>query len=278
MPPKPPRKARCARWRAESGIAGLTLDELAPYYAKVEKILQVAPSSPAAVGAPGRVIARGCAALGWSNHPLPRNAPDCDGQGLCCFGCPSGAKRSTDVSYVPLALQRGAQLFSGAVVDRVLLEGETAVGVAGSFLDKNGVRRNLRVRAKAVVLACGAMHTPALLLRQGLADASGQVGRNLSIHPASAAVGIFDEPIGGLRSVPQGWCVDQFHAEGILFEGASSPLPIVAASHSGYGAAFVRAMEAFDRSMMFGFMVRDNSRGRVRPGPGGEPLYRIALR
>lgn len=261
-----------ARWRADSGIAHFTLQDLDPYYAKVEKILQVAPSTPAALGAPGRVIARGCAALGWSNYPLPRNAPDCDGQGLCCFGCPSGAKRSTDVSYVPLALQRGAHLYAGAVVEQVRIQGETAVGVEGHFVGKDAVRHKLRVNAKAVVLACGALSTPALLLRQGLANASGQVGRNLSIHPASAAVGFFAEAIGGLRAVPQGWCVDQFHGEGILFEGASSPLPIVAASHTGYGGAFMQAMEAFDRSLMFGFMVRDSSRGRVRLGPGGEPL------
>jgi len=265
-------EATLARWRAESGIDTLTLDELGPHYARVEKILQVAPSSAAALGVPGRVIARGCEALGWSNHPLPRNAPACDGQGLCCFGCPSGAKRSTDVSYIPLALQRGAQLFTGAVVEHVMLRGETAVGVSGHFTGRDGLKHTFRVEAKAVVLACGALHTPTLLLRQGLANASDQLGQNLSIHPASAAVGIFDEAIGGLRAVPQGWCVDQFHGDGILFEGASSPLPIVAASHTGYGAAFVRAMEAFDRSLMFGFLIRDSSRGRVRLGPGGDPL------
>ena len=44
------------------------------------------------------------------------NAPDCDGQGICCFGCPTGAKRSTDVSYVPEALKRGAQLITAAHV------------------------------------------------------------------------------------------------------------------------------------------------------------------
>ena len=52
-----------------------------------------------------RVVARGCQALGWSHHALRRNAPDCDGRGVCCFGCPTDAKRSTNVSYVPLALR-----------------------------------------------------------------------------------------------------------------------------------------------------------------------------
>ena len=43
------------------------------------------------------MIARGCDALGYAHEPLRRNAPDCDGQGVCCFGCPTDAKRSTNV-------------------------------------------------------------------------------------------------------------------------------------------------------------------------------------
>ena len=64
------------------------------------------------LGGNGRVIARGCDALGFTRHgPLKRNAPACDGQGVCCFGCPTDAKRSTNVSYIPLALRAGAELF-----------------------------------------------------------------------------------------------------------------------------------------------------------------------
>ncbi len=98
-----------ASWRAE-GLSDFTDDALTPFYEEVEEVLGVAPSSAAALGAPARIIARGCDALGYSHHPLSRNAPGCDGQGLCCFGCPTDAKRSTNVSYVPLALERGAQL------------------------------------------------------------------------------------------------------------------------------------------------------------------------
>ena len=48
---------------------------------------------------------------------------------MCCFGCPTDAKRSTNVSYVPLALQAGAELFTSAKVTRILVEGGRAVGV-----------------------------------------------------------------------------------------------------------------------------------------------------
>jgi len=78
-------------------------------------VLGVEHAKPSLLGGNGRVIARGCDALGFSRHgPLKRNAPACDGQGVCCFGCPTDAKRSTNVSYIPLALRAGAELFAGA--------------------------------------------------------------------------------------------------------------------------------------------------------------------
>jgi len=51
------------------------------------------------------IIAKGCDALGYKHGPLARNAPGCDGQARCAFGCPTDAKKSTNVSYVPAALK-----------------------------------------------------------------------------------------------------------------------------------------------------------------------------
>src|SRR5581483_7164105 len=91
-----------------------------PFYQRVESMLQVAPANRDHLGGVGRVVERGARRLGLlQHHPIKRNAPDCDGQGICCFGCPTGAKRSTDVSYVPEALMRGAELLTAAKVDRV---------------------------------------------------------------------------------------------------------------------------------------------------------------
>ena len=68
---------------------------------KVEAALEITPARKETLGGCARVIARGCDALGWKHAPLARNAPGCDGQAVCCFGCPTDAKRSTNVSYVP---------------------------------------------------------------------------------------------------------------------------------------------------------------------------------
>jgi hypothetical protein len=255
-------------WRDDLGLEEFTADLLNPYYARVERMLEVAPSSARALGKPAELIARGCDALGYRHQPLVRNAPGCDGQGLCCFGCPTDAKRSTNVSFVPAALERGAQLLTGFTVDRVLLEGERAVGVAGTA---DGGRVKLSVRANVVVLACGSLLTPAVLLRNGLANGSGEVGRNLSIHPASSAIALFDEETHAWNTVPQGYAIDEFHDEGILFEGSQAPLDITAAAMTSYGPSYVALMERFNHSLGFGFMVKDTSRGRVSLGRDGAP-------
>ncbi len=262
-------------WRDELGLTDLTDEAMDGFYARVEEVLQVAPARAELLGGVGRVIARGCDRLGYRRHgPLLRNAPDCDGQGVCCFGCPSDAKRSTNVSYVPLALRAGAELVHGARVERILVEGGRAVGVvararAGGHL--------VRVRARAVVVSCGALMTPVLLAENRLCQESGWLGRNLSIHPAAAVLAEFDEDLAGDgRFIPQGYAIEEFHQQGLLFEGGSAPLDLAMAMLPFVGPRLVDLAERFDRIAMFGFMVEDESRGRVRP-LRGRPLITYRL-
>lgn len=263
-------------WRERLGI-DVDADTLEPFYQRVERFLDVGPSDARALGRPAVVMARGAEALGWSHGPLPRNAPGCDGQGVCCFGCPTAAKRSTDVSYVPAALRAGAQLVTGVRVERVEVQADVATGVVASARTKDGAPMTVRVRASAVVLACGTLHTPALLLRQGIANASGQLGRNLTIHPATSAFGRFDELIDGHAAVPQGYAVDEHAREGILIEGASTPPELVAASLRSFGPAFLEVMERYRQLLGVGFMIADSSKGRVRASREGTPIvtYRV---
>lgn len=254
-------------WRTRHGLEGYSADAMAPHYARVEAVLEVAEAQPKYVGGVGRVIARGADALGWRHAPLKRNAPDCDGQGICCFGCPSEAKRSTNVSYVPLALKAGARLFTGVRAERVLVEGGRAAGVvarAGSH--------TLTVRARAVVVSCGALLTPLFLEQNALGLRSGQLGRNLTIHPAVAALALYDEVIDAQNAIPQGYAIEEFHDEGILFEGAFAPLDVGAASFPILGRRLTALLEQYRHLACFGFMIEDTSHGRVRRGPGGRPM------
>src|SRR5438552_18831073 len=99
-------------------------------------------------------------------------------------------------SYLPEAVGAGARVVTGAHVGRVVMERGRAVGVSGPGLE---------VRARAVVLAAGAVHTPHLLLRNRLGNSSRQVGRNLRIHPGLGVLGVFDRDLYGWKGVMQGY-------------------------------------------------------------------------
>src|SRR5262249_42183221 len=180
------------KWQERLGLADYSPESMIPYYEKVEEILGVHESEWKYLGGVARVIARGCDHLGYKHGAIPRNAPDCDGQGVCCFGCPTDAKRSTNVSYVPLALKAGAMLFAGVRADEILVENGRAAGVRARARVGNSLR-TLTVRARAVVVACGSLLTPVLLEKNGVGLTSGQLGRNLSIHPACPVIAVYDE-------------------------------------------------------------------------------------
>ena len=256
------------RWREKYGLHDISSQSLDPYFKRVEMALSVAPGEERYLGGVAKVVARGADRLGLHHGPISRNAPGCDGAGVCCFGCPTGAKRSTDVSYVPDALKRGAQLITEAKVDTILVTGNRARAVSAVL----PTGKRVTIKADAVVVAAGALMTPLLLQRNELCGESGWLGRNLSIHPASKVVALFDEEIDMTRGIPQSYAIDEFADDGLMFEGASVPPDVLAMGMWSVGKPLMDLMESYRKLALFGMMLQDHSRGRVLPGPDGSPL------
>ena len=186
------------------------------------------------------------------------------GLGFCHLGCRSDARKSTNLSYLPPALERGAQLFTGLKAERVVVENGRAVGLEAVAATGNRVR----VRARAVVLAGGTISTPLFLLRQGLANGSGQVGRNLTVHPSAVVMALFDEEIRGFDHIPQGYGSEQFLEEGLLLVAAQ-------ASHNAMPSMFPsigrRLMEPLAQLPRGGRGAARRGRDSQRPGLGRGP-------
>ena len=115
-----------------------------------------------------------------------------------------------------------------------------------------------------MVVAAGAIHTPLLLERNGLAGGYGQLGGNLSLHPATAAFARMREIVDMARGVPQSFYVDEFAGEGIMLEGVAGPPAYAAMALPLAGRRHVEAMAAYRHLAQFGLMVSDSSRGQVR--------------
>ncbi len=209
---------------------------------------------------------------------LERNQVHCAGSNNCAFGCPTGAKQSALVSYVPRALHYGARLLSDVLVETILMQGKRAVGVQGHVVGEDGRRgHRIVVRAKLVVSACGAIQTPALLARSGVRSPSGRLGHNLSLHPNVKLAAVFDEPVRGWEGVHQAYQVREFEAEGLLFAAVNIPPGIVAMTSHERGAALGRMMEEYDRTVIAGMLCEDTATGRVRTIKGRpQAFYQLA--
>ncbi|HTS83188.1 MAG TPA: GMC family oxidoreductase [Myxococcaceae bacterium] len=262
------------RWCEEMGTDAFEPSRLVPYFERVETHLGVGPPSRRHVGPIAEVIQRGCDALGWKHGELLRNAPGCEASGFCHLGCRSDARKSTNLSYVPPALERGALLFTGLRADRVLLESGRATGVEGSAANGNRVR----VRARAVILAGGTIPTPLLLLRQGLANASGQVGRNLTLHPSCLVAGLFDEEIRPFDHIPQGYGSEQFLREGLLLLAAQASHNAMPTILPTTGRRLMEPMGQLGHLGAVGPLAADTTRnGRVWGEPRGLPVLRYTV-
>jgi choline dehydrogenase-like flavoprotein len=264
-------------WEREFGIPDLVGRGLAAEYEHVEKAIGVAPVPESLLGPGDRRVRRGAEALGFRGEAIPRNAVGCRVTGVCVFGCPRGAKQSTNVSYVPRARAAGARLYANARVDRIRMEGRSARGVVATRLDARGRPvGSLEVRAPRVVVAAGALLTPVLLARSGLSRRGSPLGRHLRIHPATRVLARFDEPVRAWEGVPQSYHVHEFEPEGIFLQGMWLPPELQAPAVPGVGRDHKERMAAYDCFASFGALISDTSSGRVF-SLGGRPLawYRM---
>lgn len=247
-------------WRTRFGLEQLTPDELDPYFRRVERTINVAQVPPELAGRNAHVVKRGADALGWSSDFIYRNVRGCVGSGVCAFGCPTSAKQSANLSYVPLAWNAGATTYTNTRATHIELARRRARAV--NARTAGGAR--LRVETDTVVVACGAIHTPLFLRRNGLGGTSGELGNNLAVHPASGVRALFDEDIDMARGVPQSLYIDEFADDRIMFEGAAGPPDYLAMTLPFSGERHRDLILRARQFSQFGVMVSDLSRGHVR--------------
>jgi len=193
-------------WQREFGLGSLTSEALAPSFERVERSLSVKRIREDEINAMNRVIRAGAEKLGYSGLVAKHNRENCVQSGFCMLGCFFGAKQSMLVTYVPRAEEAGARILASARAERIESQGGRVRRVRGHAVDEAGrTGRSFEIGAKVVVLAAGAISSPDLLLRSGIANSSGLVGRNLHLHPQVMLAGIFEESLQPYRGIPQSY-------------------------------------------------------------------------
>jgi choline dehydrogenase-like flavoprotein len=279
------------RWAEQEGLPAIGEQDLDPYFAAIESRLSVGEQDPETIGRDSELFRDAARARGWTVVPNRRNQLHCAGSNNCSSGCPTGAKQSMLLTSVPRALAAGARLFADVRVDRITLgriapgrmtrAGTGVTGVTGHVVRPGGQRGPaLTVRARAVIVAGGAIQTPALLARSGLRTASGQLGRNLSVHPNAVVTAFFDEEVAGWQGVHQAFQVREFTGEGLLLSATNLTPSMLAGILPAYGAELGALMADYNRVVTAGPLVSDTGTGRIRhlPGLGPQVFYQLTER
>ncbi len=234
-----------------------------------------------APNAQNAVLQRGGEALGYEVKTMPRNVKNCGDCGFCNYGCQLGAKRSTLRTYLQDAHQRGARIVVKAEVDQVTVENGAATGLEATVQTSDGKRVRLKVKAKAVVVSAGSLHTPALLMRSGLTNAN--IGRNLHLHPTSVTYGVYDAPVQGWSGVIMSRYIPQFNnldgiGYGVTLETAPVHPGIAALAFSwSNGEQHKRIMQRLANLSNIIIITRDRGSGHIALDSHGQPILHYEL-
>jgi choline dehydrogenase-like flavoprotein len=276
-----PESAR-AEWDRISGLSLFSSSRFQESVDRVESKLRVNTrwSTP---GMRDALLERGCKQLGWHVDVIPRNVTDClEGLecGYCGYGCRHGAKNTTTRAYLAEAQAQGARIVVRCDVERVLTEGGRAVGVSGLVRQNGSGASRMTVRARAVVVAAGAIYTPAILRRSGVE--SRQLGRGLRLHPATALLGRFPERVdpwsGALMSRYSSQFADIEGGYGARFETAPAHFALVGSAFGWESARQFRDdLATLGHVSLVGVLLRDRDAGRVDVGRDGRPRVHYEL-
>jgi choline dehydrogenase-like flavoprotein len=281
---KPPVRV-LAEWEGEFGIDGLTGEAFSERLDEVWRRMKV-NGGESQRNQNNQVLWEGCQALGFEEgfdfHAIERNAVGCMQRcDYCTYGCIYAAKQSTALTYLPAAQQSGARFVFNARVEQVVIEGGVARGLVARCAGPGGEHR-LELSAKAVVVACGSIETPALLLRSGVKGDN--VGSYLRLDPTVAVGGVFQKLIEPWKGPPQTVAVWKF----IDLDGTYHGFWIEAApAHPGLfalsipwvsGKGHKEFMERYyARSSATIVLLRERSSGRVAIDRDGNPVVSYDL-
>ena len=271
-----------AEWDRCSGLPGcFTGQQLQQSFSAVEQRISV-NSEQSQHNRQNQVLFDGATALGYRAGVIRRNAVGCEQRcGACNLGCVYGCSQSTMKTYIQDAYEHGARVIVHGSAQKVLIENGRAVGVKAQVRDvQTGMVSSVTIRAGMVVVAAGALSSPALLLRSGLEHA--HLGRHLHLHPSAISVGVYPEKVYAWRGVLQSAYCDQF----ARLDGSYGYTLEVPPTHPGlFGLAtpwhsardYREQITRIAHLSSLVVLARDRGEGVVKLDRFGEPIVRYKV-
>src|SRR4051794_21165441 len=271
------------QWAGEHRLEGV---DGADYERHLDAVLERigATDELSDLNGPQQRMKEGCEALGWDFRKVVRNADPSkysfETAGYLGFGDQSGSKQSADKTWLADAVGAGAEVIVRCRADRVLTEDGQASGVEATYAPPGETPRKLTVRAGTVVVACGSLESPALLLRSGIGGPA--VGNYLRLHPALAVFGSYPTEQNAFLGAPHAGLSHEFEnvedGYGFLIEGAQYTAGLTGSAVPWTsGGEHKDMMTTVPYGASFIALTRDRGHGRVTVDASGEavPWYDV---
>lgn len=258
-----------ADWQKDFGLGNLTEASLKPHFEEIERNLSVHENAPYEININSRLLQKGADKLGWSVKPLKRNVKQCGLTGHCLSGCKTDRKQSMLVTYLPWALEHGAEIYANCRAERIIASNGVAQGIVAQVVDpaSGAVLNSLEIKANQVIVAAGAIQTPLLFQRSELGNSSGQVGKNFACHPSTMVLAEFEQTVHAWRGAMLGVYIDEFENPekgGFVLEGGGAgPMELGLTTERGTGSEYLSFMERAKHYASCVTLIHDHNVGKV---------------
>lgn len=265
-------------WAKEYGLKNLTPSVLRPYFEKVEENLHITTVKPYETSAGADLIAKGLTKMKLPLGKARRNVKDCMNSGFCFAGCVSDRKQSMLVTYLPWAVAHGATIHADTRATQILADGGVAKGVKAEVVDPatGAVKAQMQIDAPIVVLAAGPIQSPLLLQKSGLANSSGQVGKNFACHPTLSVTAEFDQDVKDFHGATHSLYMDRhtLPEQGgyLLLNAVQDPVEASTQVEPGTGKPFVAYMSRYKNTIRLISLIHDKNNGEVRWENGNKKI------
>jgi choline dehydrogenase-like flavoprotein len=246
------------QWSRNLDLRSYGMEDLIPHFENIERDLSVSIKKDDGSNKDSVAMEEGCRKLGWRIEPAPRVIKECSNQNRCPTGCPTEAKRSMLVSYLPQAFAAGAKIIPNLRITKIIRE-RNRIRCVKARSKESG--EEITIHPDFVFLSGGAVQTPFLLRKSGL---SKRAGKRLEFHMNFKVVAKFDHVVNAEKSTVSLNFVREFEDEGALISPANFRLPFVLSTLAHHDNSMLKQVVAeSNRYGLFVTQIQSKSVARV---------------
>jgi len=242
-------------WKSKHHVK-FSMEDLDKEYKEIKQQISVQKITDA--GNSHQKLEEGCKLMGYTGGWMDKNY----------IGTGSNrVKQNVLISYLEKAPPDNLEIYANCKAEKILTQDDKVIGVTAEHINKSS-KIKINVKPKILVLSAGAIASSEILLKNKIANDSGQVGKNLSLHPASSVVAIFDHKINGQDDISMAYHCDHFsivktHKPGFMIESVFVSPATFQAATPGTGKDNKEFLENYHNSAVAGVLIQDEPNGTI---------------